>query len=469
MKVNSRNTDTSSFWLFLLELPFWLCFSYWSLLADTLTPKFDFLSIPVNVKDLVLIAVACFYLLLLILTNFGGTTNDKPWNWHCHLPILTVFLLFYAAVSIQRSGIDASNARAMTYTLVLTASAFLLGYILLARRSITSVRPFLWRLTVYLAVLGLLYSVASLFSLGMGDVRADLNAGASEFGIVRVQGPLFGSSTGYFILVPALAFAIQESMQSHTRRLFKLTVVMALTLTIIGLGSRAALLIMGLFFLCLIFFMKNKKQAIIAAIMMIILISTATIIIYSRASSDRIKSFEDTTRSDTYLTSFQIISHRNTELNITGSGYGSYWSWYLTDMDDMRVGAGNGAPVILVYPFGYLLYHPHSTFLLCVVELGIPGLIYFSILWIVLVRLLRNRQGIESAIFNSGIFASGFSMFFDFFIFKGGQLSLIWWVYLFGALALNASFKNGQKENNKIAERKLIQAKEQKTLISKLK
>ncbi|RUR76292.1 O-antigen ligase family protein [Chlorogloeopsis fritschii PCC 9212] len=468
MKLTSQNANTNSFSQFLLELPFWLSFSYWSLLADTATPKFDFLSIPVNAKDLVLVGVAFFYLLLLALTNFGST-KDRPWNWHCHLPILTVCLLFYAAVSIQRSGIDASNARAMTYTLVLTASAFLLGYILLARKSITSVRSFLWRLTVIIAALGLLYSAASLFSLGMGDVRADLNAGGSEFGIVRVQGPLFGSATGHFILLPALAFAIQEFMQSHTRRLFKLAVVMALTLTIIGLGSRAALLVMGLFFLCLILFMKNKKQAIIAAIMMIILISTATTIIYSKASSDRIKSFEDTTRSDTHLTSFQIISHRNTELNITGSGYGSYWSWYLTDMDDMRVGFMNGAPIILVYPYGYLLYHPHSTFLLCVVELGIPGLIYFIILWIVLIRLLlRNYQGIKSAIFNCGIFASGFSMFFDFFIFKNAQVNMIWWIYLFGALALNVSVVSVHKDN-KLAESKLLKFEKQKLLMSKAK
>ncbi|MDM9385234.1 hypothetical protein QUB80_31770 [Chlorogloeopsis sp. ULAP01] len=348
---------------------------------------------------------------------------------------------------------DASNARAMTYTLTLTASAFLLGYILLARRSVTSVRPFLWRLTVYLAVLGLLYSAASLFSLGMADVRADLNAGGSEFGIVRVQGPLFSSSTGYFILVPALAFAIQEFMKNHAQRLFKLAIIMALTLTIIGLGSRAALLTMCLFFLCLFLFMKNKKQAVIAAIIMIILVSTATTIIYSKASSDRIRTFEDSTRSDTYFTSFQIISHRNTELNITGSGYGSYWPWYLTDMDDTRVSFMNGAPIVLVYPFGYLLYHPHSTFLLCVVELGIPGLMYFGNLWIILIRLLfRSQQGIESAIFNCGIFASGFSMFFDFFIFKGGQISLIWWAYLFGALALNFNLQNEQIEKSKLVE-----------------
>lgn len=462
MKVTSRNTDTNAFSLFLLELPFWLSLSYWSLLPDTITPEFDFLFIPINAKDLVLIAVACFYLLLVTITNFGGTTNDRPWNWHYHLPILTVILLFYAAVSIQESGMDASNTRAMIYTLVLTASAFLLGYTLLAKRSATSVRSFLWRLTVYLAALGLLYSAASFFSLGMGDVRADLNAGASDFGIVRVRGPLFGASTGHFILVPALAFAIQELIQNRNQRLFKLAVIMALTLTIVGLGSRAALLIVGIFFLCLTLFMKNKRQALTAAIIIVILISTTTAIVYSKASTDRLYSLEDSSRSETYLTSFQIISHRTAELNITGSGYGSYWPWYLTDMDDAKVSFMDSTPTFLVHPFGYLLYHPHSTFLLCVVELGVLGLTFFAALWIALVKLLlHNHQRIESSIFNCGIFASGFSMFFDFFIFKGGQINMIWWAYLFGALAFNSNLFES-KNNSNPAKNKLIQNEDQK-------
>jgi hypothetical protein len=37
------------------------------------------------------------------------------------------------------------------------------------------------------------------------------------------------------------------------------------------------------------------------------------------------------------------------------------------------------------------------------------------------------------------MFASGVSLFFDFFIFKNPQLNSMWWIYFFGALALNAT------------------------------
>ena len=450
MKATYRKTYINSLSVFLFELPFWLSLLIWSFLPDTMAPKLEIESIPIDLKDVILIVVACFYLLRPAISNRCITTSHS--SWHRHLPILTVILLFYAAVSMLGSGMDADNTRAMTYTLILTASAFLLGYNLLAKRSAESVHPFLWRLTVFLAGVGLVYSAASFFSLSMGDVRADLNAGASDFGILRVRGPLFGSSTGYFILVPALAFSIQELIQSYTRRLFKFSVVTALTMTIIGLGSRAGLIILFLLFLCLLFFIKNKTQAILAALIMAILVSIAAVVIYTKASTDRFISFEDSSRSDTYLTSFQIISHRSAELNLTGSGYGSYWSWYLVDKDEVLVNSFNGTPTFLIQTFGYILYHPHSTFLLCIVELGTIGLLYFLYLWIVLARLaLFNRQSATFPILNAGVFVSGFSMFFDFFIFKGAQINTLWWIYVFGALALNFSLVRVKADNTNLS------------------
>ncbi len=449
MKETYRTTYSNSLSVFFFELPFWLSLLYWSLLPDTQTPKLEIASIPINFKDLVLIAIACFYLLRPAIRNFSNTTTYR--SWHCHLPILTLILLFYAAVSMEWSGMDADNTGAMTYTLILTASAFLLGYNLLVKKSAEYTRPFLWRLTVILAGLGLFYSAASFLSLGIGDVRADLNAGATDFGILRVRGPLFGSSTGHFILVPALAFSIQELIQSHTQRLFKFIVVTALTLTIIGLGSRAGLIILFLFFLSLLFSIKDKKQAKIAALMMVILVLIATVFLSTKISVDRLNSFEDSARSDTYQTSFQIIDHRSAELNLTGSGYGSYWFWYLLDMDEVKVAHNNVTPSYLIHPFGSILYHPHSTFLLFIVELGMIGLLYFLYLWIVLARLvLSNRQSATFPILNSGVFVSGFSMFFDFFIFKGAQINTLWWIYLFGALALNSSFIRVKDGNNNL-------------------
>jgi len=403
----------------------------------------------VSSRDLVNIGLACFYLLLPSINNSAIKYWRKP--WHCHLPILTVGLLVYAAFSVEWSGMKTRDSMAMLYTLVLTAAAFLLGYTLIEKRCIESIRPFLWRVTVCLAAIGLLYSAESFFSLGLGTASA---YESDTFGVQRVRGPLFVSTTGFFILIPALAFAVEELIQSRTQRLFKLFVTFVLLLTIIGLGSRSALLILGAFFVLVVLSMKNKKQAIIAFILILILTSSAGLLFFSRAKTDRLQSLEDTSRSDTYSVSFKIIYNRDDDINFFGSGYGSYWPWYITDMEGAR--ETNQYFNLVSNPYGNLLYHPHSTFLLLVVELGFPGLFYFVFLWGVLTSLLfSNFLGTAYPILNSGVFASAFAMFFDFFIFRSAQVNSLWWLFLFGALALNSSenpSNQHKKEPTKIVE-----------------
>ncbi len=429
----------------MLDLSFLLMYICWALLPDTQTPRFEIASIPVNSKDIINIAIACLYFLLPAVKNSRATKHNLNINWHSYLPLLTVSLLLYAAASVEWSGMNKTDSIAMRYTLLLTGAACLVGYYLIAKRDSRSVHPFIWRLTVLLSVVGLLYTAQSFFSLGL-TTPDDFEA--EQFGIQRVRGPLFVSTTGFFILLPALAFAIQEFIKSHSHRLFKASVVFSLVITIIGLGARTGLILLAIFFLLLMFFMKNNKQAKMALVIMIIVTMAAILLFFSKAKTDRLQSLEDTTRSDTYLTSFQIIQHRTQQVNIFGSGYGSYWPWYIPDFEGAR--ETNQYFDLVWNPYGSLLYHPHSTFLLCIVELGIPGLIYFVCLWTILYRLLlSNLQSAEFSIFNCGIFASGFSMFFDFFIFRSAQVNTLWWIFLFGALALNFNVGTAKAENNK--------------------
>lgn len=450
MKPTLHNVDIRSGYSFIFELPFWLILSYWSIFPDLKTPKLEILSVPINSKDLAIIIVAYIYIFLPGTLNRSNPENiDRIWNWHCHLPILTAILLVYAAISLNGSSLDESNFNAMLFTLLLTASSFFLGYNLFAKMPVKHIRSFLWRLTVVLAALGLLYSAASFLSLGFGDVRESLNSQDQEFGMVRVAGPLFVAAKGFFILIPALAFAIQELIQSNEHRLLKFSIVFILTLTIIGLGSRAGLLILGAFFILIILFMKNKKQAAIAISLLTILTLVAVLLVFSRANPERLQSLEDLARQETYQTSFQIIANRNLELNLFGSGYGSYWPWYITDAMGYYKLAGEG---FYLSTFGYLLYHPHSTFLLLIVELGIFGLFYFIYLWnIILQLIIQNLMNPAFSIFACGVFSSGLSMFFDFFIFKDAPTNVLWWTFLFGLLALNsnASYSEIQIINNK--------------------
>lgn len=435
MKRTSQLIDTNSFFQSKLEIPFWLSFVYWGLMPATKTPWFEIESVPVSAKDILNIAVSLFYLLLPAIHKRPLISVRKA--WHYHLPILTITLILYAAMSMEWSNImQPADYKAMLYTLILAVSAFLLGYNIVGKRSAESVKQFLWGLTVYLAAVGLLYSATSFLSLGLGSDPGD---SASDFGIKRVRGPLFGSSTGYFILVPAIAFSLQEVLKSSKQgRVFKVAVLFSLILTLFGLGSRAGLLLFFLFFILVVLFMKNRKQALIAVALMLIVATIAGVFLFSKAKTDRLQTLEDTSRSDTYTTSFTIIDRRSDNINILGSGYGSYWPWYIPDVQNARE---TGQYFNLVWnPYGNLLYHPHSTFLLFILELGIPGLIYFLFLWLILVIiLLSNLRKAEFTVFNCGVFASGISMFFDFFIFKSPQVNTIWWMFIFGALALNSS------------------------------
>jgi O-antigen ligase len=422
------------------ELPFWLIFAFWSLYPDLRTPKFEILSIPVSSKDIAIVVTTCIYIFWPGISQHKEHSLTKPWNWHHHLPILTTVVLVYGMTSLYK--LETSNAYAMGYTLILTLASFFLGYLLIAKQPVARIRPFLWRLTVMLAALGLLYSAASFLSLGLGEVRQSLNSQDQEFGIVRVAGPLFVAAKGFFILIPALAFAIQECIQSPGNRLFKLAIVFILTLTIIGLGSRAGLLILGAFFLLIILLMQDKKQAAIAGSLMLILTLIAVVLVFSRANPERIQSLEDISRQETYQTSFQIIANRGLDLNLFGSGYGSYWPWYLLDATgDYRL---PGQGFYLLHPFGYMLYHPHSTLLMMVVELGLLGLSYFLYFWKILFQLiLKNLQKHENfLIFSCGLFASGLSMFFDFFLFKDATTNVLWWIFLFGLISLSSTERN---------------------------
>jgi O-antigen ligase len=437
----------------MLDVLFWLSFFYWTVLPSTKTPWFEIESIPVNGKDILLVAVACIFFLWPRMRKPSITTLPKREHliatflepWHYHLPILTVSLIFYATLSLQYNDIDPRDAKGMMFTLILTASSFLLGYNAIVKRPVASVRLFLWRLTVGLAGVGLLYTVASLSSFQFAGVRSALINDPT----VRVQGPLFGSDDGYFVLIPALAFAIQDLIQTPSQRLFKLIIIFILMLTLIGLGSRGAMLIIGIFLCLTILFNKNKKIAALAAIGVIVFVIIAAAIVFATSNTgDRLQSLEDSSRSDTYSTSFKIIGNQTTYLKILGSGYGSYWNWYILDIEDGSDADGGRTFKIIQTSFGRILYHPHSTFLLLIVELGMLGFLYFLFLWTTYARLLlRDSRKLEFPIFACGMVASGFSLFMNFYVFRLQMLTCLWWIFLFGALALSSSASPSKIEN----------------------
>jgi len=412
----------------LLDIPFWLGILYWSFVPATKSPWLHIGSIYIDSRDAVVIAVAFIYLII-----FPIIRKSIKWkSWHYRIPQMFFWIIIYAFISIFWSGLDSRNAFAMGYTLVLALSAFFIGYVLILNRSGQAIRTLLWKVCVFLAIVGLVYTIESYFRIGLRSYYRDV-----VFGIDRVKGPLFASSTGALILIPAFAFALGEFLYYPDRKLLKIGVIFSLITAIIGLGSRSALIALLIFIFLSIILMRGLKKKFIFIISIAIVLVLSITIIFSKANINRLNfRIENSRRYVTYYTSLEIIEHRDPFINIIGSGYGSQWPWYLIEVDYEGKVSDKGLHFISTQ-YGKLLYQPHSLFLMLITELGIFGLLFFfyflKVFWSLIIRSQKNKK---LSIFISGMVASGAMMFSDLILFKLGRTNVLWWIFLFGTFAL---------------------------------
>ncbi len=411
------------------ELPFWLGLATWSIFPGRFTPWFDLAGIPVNPKHLLLVPVALLYLVAWWPPRRACTA------WHSHLPIVTIGLLTYMALSMSWSGMDVRNTRAMTYVTIINTSTFALGYLMVAERSAATIRAFLQRLTVLLAAIALLYTAENYFSLGLSEPDPGK---ALVFGIQRVRGPLYGAAQGGLLLLPALGFALHEAATQRQRRLLFIACAMVLVIAALGSGSRSATLQLGCFSVLLFLFVPGRRQRLVSGVMIAVLVAVGAAFVFSRASAGRLMELEDLERGATHVTAFRIIQNAPMEKQVFGSGHGSLWPWYLPDVE---FGGARATGQFYIYtPYGLVLHAAHSVLLLMAVELGAIGLLYLAYLWAVLGRqVLLNLREAPYPIVACGLFTGAMTMFTDYVLFRAGtQVQLIFWIYLFGLLALRA-------------------------------
>lgn len=436
--------DPVMFKSFLWELPFWCGVVIWTLLPVTLTPWFTLAGIPFDSKGLLVVIMAGFYSVLFLDGLFKekkaflqhNFRKIKHGAWAYRLPLFTAFIFMYLALSVTWSGMSKRDIFAMLMMLVESGSAFLLGFMMITKREQAIIEEFLWRLTIILAGIGLIYSTESFFSLGL---RTETFI-SGEYDIQRVKGPLFGASTGFFILLPALGFGIQQVSNRNRKTLVVTIISFALILTILGTGSRAGVYLLGLYVLFVVLSVRGK-QLLLASGVFIVVGILAAVFVFSNVKVDRLRSVKSEGRTSTHVIAWQIIKHRSVAESIFGSGYGSYWAWYLQEVDYKDVAFASWKYEFrgVHTEYGKMLYHPHSVFLVFAVELGAVGVLYFASLWWALVNLLlRNLCGAPFGIFSLSVIASGFGLFFDLFYFRDAPLNLFWWVYFFGALMLSS-------------------------------
>jgi hypothetical protein len=410
--------------LFFKTIPFWLLLAYGSFLPATLTPWFQILGVPVDSFDFLMTATAVFYVLMFLISPI----QSSPVEWNRRLPLWTAGILCFAALSFLWNGLEGLERRAMAVNLAVSVVTVALSYFLVLYVPAERLDDFLFLLAAGISVVGLAYSAESFLGL---NLRSELGRSYSVgFGIDRVHGPLFASSRGHIILLPAVAYMVQGLMVDRTRRVLKTVILLSLVVTCLGLGSRAALLLL-LFFALTLCWVARKRMS--AVIMFLGIVALSVGLVFSIASGERLESMIDSGRLTTHVTALETLRGRGFALDVAGTGYGSIWHWYLEDvtMGDKIIRGW----LMRWTEYGMTLYNSHSLVLLLILELGALGLVYLAKIWSVLagIFLAGLRRG-PTGVFACGVAISGLSMLAEIMIFKEPKTSAIWLIFLFAAL-----------------------------------
>ena len=303
-------------WLSVAPFIVWLVVT--EFVPDTLEPKPVIFDIPVRGPELFLLCAA--------LASFGGWLCNGQVSvgrrrWHMNLPTWFSLILAFAAISIFWAQMDSYNSRAMFYTLCFSAAAFMLPFLALTSLTPGDVRSLARMMALGLAVVSAVYGAVTFFGL---SVRSELGHFYTYgFGIERLKGPLFEPSTGHMILLPAAAVLLQDWFDEVPDHGFANVAGLAsLSLSIVGLGSRFALIVTGVFILAIAATARGVRGFRITAVT-VLGVALSAGAVFQFASTERLQSFQDTQRSATYATALNIVEEREPAVSLRGSGYGS--------------------------------------------------------------------------------------------------------------------------------------------------
>lgn len=401
--------------------------AFWSTIPARAVPWIEFGELRVNFND-VLLCIAT--LLALIFTNWRLRKPSIHIKRIRGFPISFYLLITYALISTFWSETNAIDTAGMIWTLAMAVSTATLAYCVTRSSSLAVLQQRLWQLTIALALISLIYFAESFFSLGL---RSAENTSWTDFGIQRLRGPLYNSTVGQFILFPALGYSVDRLTSQRGRKLITGLIVLLLCACIFALGSRSVVLGLAAFVVVAITKLRAKAKIVFIAVAPVVIIIAGSFV-FSRADSERMIDMTDITRAATYNTAVTMIKTAELTTQIFGAGYGGRWSWYRTDTTP---GALETELQFHDTPYGFTLYHPHSTPLLIAVELGVIGLFIGSALLLWLFRVVSfNLRNNAFPFLNIGLVASMLIFCLDLLIFKSPQVNAVWWVYTCGAAAM---------------------------------
>jgi hypothetical protein len=418
-----------SSWMLLWELPFWLIFGFGALVPATLVSREEWFGVPMKVSDMLTILGASFYgcswlVQIIIRRRWGGAKN---------LILSTLLLLAYGAVRLSMGSLEGEDQLAMGFALLLALAAPIQAAGIFSLYNPVQAMAFVNRLVLFLACVSLLYTAESVLGLGLrSEAAANL---VSDFGIQRVRGPLFGASTGYFLLLPAIGWSMKSFLDPACSRAFATFCTISLLGAFLGMGSRAGLILLVVFISGLVLLLRYLKRSEGTALLLALACLGVGFLVYAQADTQRLTQFEDTHRRLTHETAANIIEAEPLQTLIAGQGYGTIWPWYRRDT--LRTDSVANGDNTISTGFGHSLYHSHSTLLELVIEFGIAG-----ICWLVYTGFQIGKLPFEAEssttlrIFTLSLLVSLLSFGFDLFLFKEVRVNAVWWLFAVAAFQL---------------------------------
>ncbi|WEK53639.1 MAG: O-antigen ligase family protein [Candidatus Cohnella colombiensis] len=344
-----------------------------------------------------------------------------------------LFIMVWALFSMQKASIRTDVTLGdRLIPLLLMGTAALLGYFYSKIASHTSDNnrygweDVITRFSFMLTFIICIYAAESLIGLGIRSQSASIIM--EDVGIVRLKGPLGGAAIMSVVMTLTAGVYLGNVMKRRKPVILYQIALIITLVTILLTGSRSGVLAIGIFGLLIVFRMRSLKKIMQLGLGAML----AMAIVYPFISFDRISKIEDTSRTQTWQTAMKIATEYPKTLWM-GKGYGTVWPWYL---DERLSGGATIWPKTSVY--GYTLYHPHSTYVELLVELGlIPSLVFIWIL-VLLIRHLYMEDDPDSILpyVISGTLAAAGTFAFDLYLFKNFQLSMIWWAFVFVVLAV---------------------------------
>lgn len=434
MPLSSRQSLVSSWKLpssaiLLWELPFWSVLLFGSLVPATMVSRQEWFGVPMRFSDI----LALFTAILYGAAAFVNFVILRKVHVSKGILLSTICFFIYGLVRLFNNSLELEDQVAMAFALLLAATAPIQAAGILSGYDALQTRAFVNRLAMFLAIVSLIYTAESVFGLGLRT--EDKHNLATDFGIQRVRGPLYGPSTGYLLLLPAIGWALQSFFNTSTNRFYAVFTTVCLLSAFLGLGSRAGMIILVLYVASLATLLKKMKSREVTALILASFSVGVGFLIYSQADTQRLTKFEDTHRQQTHETAWNILRSGESVSWIAGQGYGSIWPWYRRDtlraewiaLGDNTVATGYGAS----------LYHSHSTILELAVEFGLIGLLWLGYLSARITKLAFMPWGDTAwKVFALSLVISLFSLGFDLFLFKEVRVNSVWWLFVFAAFQM---------------------------------